>query len=528
MENSTYQQDNKHVSSTILHRLVNELDLTKVLTQYVSIIEGKPVDYLVNKLKTYEQQITDKDKFWNQLGFEIKNEHREIILVFWNQLGFEIKNEHREIILVLAKHSSLLELSTYQAKNKQMSQTLLRRLVEELGLNEILKQYILIDCKQKIDNLLTQLQRFEQQIMDENVIIKEIGVTARQIGTVINTDDTLLSLVKQHSFLLQKSNHCNKTILQRLVEELQISCLLNEYRIRTSCFEIKEHGLLNFSSGKININNTMDFIDNKHMIDNVHFSETQYQLVNMNNCTVLMLDEIYQYLENKVDTHHVDAFKNLIQNEEYDSDCVEYDMPNGNIFNCIQTIQKDEVIPAIQRIIIQSHINNKYKNIYLKHNESFNIFPGSYGIYFKNKKLFGDKYILLQIIDETYFKNCTTQFIDNLHIDAFNSISINGTNQIDTNLCKTISKYQFATNIINNPKNTKYTFENLESLDKFNIPIIDDNTQFPHDLYAKSVDNSFEWTKIKSFTQSKYKLEQDKPLNIDKTININKFDSNEG
>eukprot|EP01084_Bolivina_argentea_P140266 246637_1 len=153
MENSTYQQDNKHVSSTILHRLVNELDLTKVLTQYVSIIEGKPVDYLVNKLKTYEQQITDKDKFWNQLGFEIKN-------------------EHREIILVLAKHSSLSHNCTYIQDENKINTTVLQRIVAELQLDELLKQ---ISSTTKIDCLMTQLKTYPHRITDKHIFWNQLG-----------------------------------------------------------------------------------------------------------------------------------------------------------------------------------------------------------------------------------------------------------------------------------------------------------------------------------------------------------------
>eukprot|EP01084_Bolivina_argentea_P311279 538797_1 len=92
IERSSYQQDGKQINSTIF-RLVNELGLDEVLTQYVSINDGKPVDYLLSKLKMCRQKINNKDEFWNQLGFEIKN-------------------EHKEIILVIAKHSSLLHNCT--------------------------------------------------------------------------------------------------------------------------------------------------------------------------------------------------------------------------------------------------------------------------------------------------------------------------------------------------------------------------------------------------------------------------------
>eukprot|EP01084_Bolivina_argentea_P253795 426458_1 len=148
----------------------------------------------------------------------------------------------------------------------------------------------------------------------------------------------------------------------------------------------------------------MNVIDT-NIIDNIHFLETEYKLINKNNWQVL--DKIYQYIAHTVDKYYVDKFKNLIENEEYDSDSVEYDIPNGNISNCFQVIQNEHVIDAIQRIVIGSHVNNHSKQIYLKYNDGFSIFPGSYEIYLKNEKLFGDKYLLLQQIDEIHFKDCT-------------------------------------------------------------------------------------------------------------------------
>eukprot|EP01084_Bolivina_argentea_P073508 133395_1 len=160
----------------------------------------------------------------------------------------------------------------------------------------------------------------------------------------------------------------------------------------------------------------MDFIDNKDIINNVHFSETQYKLVTIGT----VLDEIYRYLLNSNgDQDYFGKFKHLIETQEYDSECIQYDVPSGNIFNCIKN---KKIIHGIKQIINKSIISNKYKDVYFRYNESVNVFQDSYEIYMKNQKLFGNEYILLQTIDKTHFKNCTTEFIDNLFIDSFDNM----------------------------------------------------------------------------------------------------------
>eukprot|EP01083_Nonionella_stella_P231217 816651_1 len=53
-----------------------------------------------------------------------------------------------------------------------------------------------------------------------------------------------------------------------------------------------------------------------------------------------------------------------------------------------------------------------------------------------------------------------------------------------------------------------------------------------YNLYVKPFDNSFEWVKIKSIMDgkimTKYMIEQEKPLTIGKTRNIDKFHPNYG
>eukprot|EP01084_Bolivina_argentea_P085551 154633_1 len=154
----------------------------------------------------------------------------------------------------------------------------------------------------------------------------------------------------------------------------------------TSRFEIKEHGLLNFCSVKMNINDTMVFMDNINLVNNEYVSETQYKLVKADKWTIL--DEIYEHLlKANVTMDSIDKYTHFLQMEEYDSDCVEFDLSIGNILNCIQN---QEVIDEIKQIFEQPRTNNKYEDKYFKYNESFIICPGSYEIYLKNEALFGE------------------------------------------------------------------------------------------------------------------------------------------
>eukprot|EP01084_Bolivina_argentea_P311566 539344_1 len=176
------------------------------------------VDYLLHTLIIYTDRIIDASAFWIQIGFVVSEE-----------------------LIPIIKDRKLSEITKYTEKGN--AKTLLHRLAEELHIKEFLKEYA--------DHLLQTLKTSTQKIADASVFWSQIG---------FNWTDALLPIIKQHS-LLQNTTYKEKgnvkTLLHRLVEELKISCLLNEYRILTSHnFEIKEHGLLNFCNVKIKINNT--------------------------------------------------------------------------------------------------------------------------------------------------------------------------------------------------------------------------------------------------------------------------------
>eukprot|EP01084_Bolivina_argentea_P173278 300124_1 len=200
---------------------------------------------------------------------------------------------------------------------------------------------------------------------------------------------------------------------------------------------------------------------------------------------------------------------------------------------------------------------HKRKCVDFKYCDRINIFPDSYEIYFKNETLFGDKFILLQYIDqETYFQNCNSHFVDSLWIDPCDNIIMKHIDTIDDELKTQIAKYKFTTNIlweqckycrnehtfndITNfsiliPGESNLIFEipngkqmNGENIHRCNLkqfPRLIGETIHNQDLYVKPLSNSFEYFKIKSLIRSKNQFAGDKPLYIDTTLDVNKFDS---
>eukprot|EP01084_Bolivina_argentea_P318951 553228_1 len=227
MHNTTYQQDEKEITSTILDRLVDELALEELLMHTHG---RKAIDYLLEEVKALKTTIVDNDMFWQQIGFRVKNEYLSVILViakhpslmhsctykdaktvvhtktvvlqrlvaelgldeiltqmstinkidhlltqdkdaFWNKLNFEIKNKHNELILLILRFT-LLKRNSNKQDDELFNITILSRLVQELTLNELLKQYFLIDSKRKIDNFLSQMQTLKKNINKEPVLTK--------------------------------------------------------------------------------------------------------------------------------------------------------------------------------------------------------------------------------------------------------------------------------------------------------------------------------------------------------------------
>eukprot|EP01084_Bolivina_argentea_P244510 409588_1 len=160
--------------------------------------------------------------------------------------------------------------------------------------------------------------------------------------------------------------------------------------------------------------------------------------------------------------------------------------------------------------------------IYFKHNESVVIIPGLHQIYLKNPAFFGHKFILFDTINVGVHGST---FTDTLCIDENNNIT---SAEYDEKFYSEIGRYKFALDIKKENKNdddiikaksNEYTFQN-----ELSIPITSGNMEFFHDLYAKPVDNSFDWIKIKSLLGSKYTFKQNKSLYINTVLNINEFD----
>eukprot|EP01084_Bolivina_argentea_P311564 539342_1 len=177
------------------------------------------VDFLIYTLKIHTHKIIDANAFWIQIGFVVSEE-----------------------LIPIIKDRKLSEITKYTEKGN--AKTLLHLLFEELHIKQLLDEYNEL-LQINADHLLHTLKTRTHKIIDANIFWIQIG---------FNWTDALLPIIKQHS-LLQNTTYKEKgnvkTLLHRLTEELKISWLLNEYRILTSNFEIKEHRLLNFCSVKI-------------------------------------------------------------------------------------------------------------------------------------------------------------------------------------------------------------------------------------------------------------------------------------
>eukprot|EP01084_Bolivina_argentea_P095418 171560_1 len=105
---------------------------------------------------------------------------------------------------------------------------ILQALLEELEVKNILIEWMLVGSGNRIDYLLKQLMLQKTRIHDSNSFWKQVGQT-------INMSPKLMLTLLKHPLLLEKTEykkrHQNdyKTILERLVEELEINSILQEY-----------------------------------------------------------------------------------------------------------------------------------------------------------------------------------------------------------------------------------------------------------------------------------------------------------
>eukprot|EP01083_Nonionella_stella_P208044 755252_1 len=219
---------------TVLERLVEELGMFEEL---ISGDRPLQIDCLLHILQTEDARIGDANLFWQRIGFTVADDPQMISLI--------------------KKHSMLT------ANTKHKNKTILERLVEELGVKELISgdQQLQIEC------LLHILQSERNCIENKNLFWQGIGFAVsgdpqmislikknlfwQGIGFAVSGDPQMISLIKNHPLLTAKTEHQGKAVLERLMEELgfkervhddhslQIDWLLCRLRSEKNCIENK-------------------------------------------------------------------------------------------------------------------------------------------------------------------------------------------------------------------------------------------------------------------------------------------------
>eukprot|EP01083_Nonionella_stella_P208858 757632_1 len=103
------------------------------------------------------------------------------------------------------------------AETQYKGRRVLERLVEELGVNAVIAG----DEPLQIDYVLRILQTEDGHIEDKDSFCQRIGFTVN--------DPQIISFLKEHPLLMSKTKYQNKTVLQRLIEELEMYHFAEEY-----------------------------------------------------------------------------------------------------------------------------------------------------------------------------------------------------------------------------------------------------------------------------------------------------------
>eukprot|EP01084_Bolivina_argentea_P008766 16401_1 len=133
--------------------------------------------------------------------------------LFWQQIGFQVNDDDDELISIIAKHPLLLQHCMYK------NQTILQRLVVELKIMNVLEKYILNNPKTVMDQLLNQVKECEEQIDVQNRFWN-------RVSRLLNNDKSILFSL-HHSLLWENCGYKDKTVLQRLEEELMVNLWQN-------------------------------------------------------------------------------------------------------------------------------------------------------------------------------------------------------------------------------------------------------------------------------------------------------------
>eukprot|EP01083_Nonionella_stella_P028235 77753_1 len=229
-QQSQYKPDTENQYKLILERLVEELHLSNVLVQYSITHPADIVDRKLHQLQAREQPITIADIIWKIWGNTVDDDP---------QLSMEIRVHPLLYQQCQYKHKLVLERVVEELgvrRDFELKTAYLRHRLQsgKFGNNDMLMLIscipLLLDTKTKtvsnndqlkVEYLLHQIQAERAYIADKNLFWQSIGFTS--------IDTQFVPLIKQHRLLKAETNRKHKTVLQRLVEELELFDFAEEY-----------------------------------------------------------------------------------------------------------------------------------------------------------------------------------------------------------------------------------------------------------------------------------------------------------
>eukprot|EP01084_Bolivina_argentea_P008775 16416_1 len=439
------------------------------------------INQLLSQLKIYKEDITDKN-------------------VFWNQIGFIVNNDDHELLTVIQKHPLLLEKTEYKKRGENGNKIILERLIEELGVN------VLTDETLKIEYLLLTLQKQKGITRNKYTFWKEIG---------LEIDTHLLSKILKHSLLSNYNLTIAKTILENLVEELKLNNVLQEY--------------LSFD-----IDNRLDYFLKQLKLhkeripeSNVFWKHVGYTI--NNNELFLSIVKTYSTPQNK------DILRKLVEElkiygliHQYFT----YIFLSNNVF----VDAHDNILLRRVDNSLETEINEIISNYVFTTNNETDTFLDKMNTVIKENNTATQQ----QMESLQQYLNYNEYDTDSV-IEDINHWIENKTDEvkIKSNIYQHVkhvldihfahTDLQIITGLIQavgNINKTQFVFNNMNEFKIPIIPLIGTNTDFVCNLYVKPLNNpSIKFMKIKTFnnTSSKYIFSQMNSVNINKIIKVPKF-----
>eukprot|EP01084_Bolivina_argentea_P184382 318006_1 len=459
----------KYHDKTILERLVEELEINALLD--IVLKDKNKINHLLHQLKTFKHKITKQNLFWKQVG--------------------GIVNNDPELLSIIGKHSLFKEYSEY---NKVI---MFERLISEL---EIYK-FTNIDT---INDIINKLKTCQHKItLTKHPFWK-------QVSYALIHDATLTAQLYKHPLLFKPSEYKNETdddnkiVLQRLVEELEVTQVLN-YK------DSIDYLLNQFKMHKKTITTSSEFW--KRVGKTWNKSPPSISLIWM---------VLFEYS----DDDKYDSLKGLVEvlgvNQLLNNKNVIYYLLNRLQKHTLKIDHKNTFWNQVGQtwnnekesiLIIREH------PLLLKHSD------------YKVDKNDDCKTILERLVEELAIHGLLASYFEflcftgNLYVDRFDIVKVKCFHQKWQNI---VPKYAFSIrNDSNDEKfnssNKKFTFDDVN---QFNISLHDKNTDFVYNLYVEPLTKatSSSMQLIKRFVKNRYIFNQTEPLYINKTINLTPFD----